>query len=152
MRKINTGRTYTGRPIHIGLSVRNICLISLKRKSEGELDRPTEVETIAVPITANFFHPSGLFAELGGMYVHQQVERRDATTLPDTAAGSDTFWLFDATVGVRLPQRRGIFAIEGLNLFDQNFSFQDSNFRRGEIIAEPWIPQRAVLVRFTVNF
>ena len=123
-----------------------------KRKSEGELDRPTKVETISLPLTARLFHPDGFFAELGTTFVHQEVERRAATLLPDTTQGDEVFVLLDAAVGVRLPGRRGVFGIELRNLLDESFSYQDQNFRRSEIIASPLIPERTALVRFTVNF
>lgn len=45
---------------------------------------------------------------------------------PD-AAGSDRFWIFDTSLGYRLPKRWGILSFEAKNLFDKSFRFQDTD-------------------------
>jgi len=42
-------------------------------------------------------------------------------------SGSDQFWIFDASAGYRLPKRWGIVSVEGKNLFNQSFQYQDTD-------------------------
>ncbi len=122
-------------------------------KSEAGLDvnLPREVETISVPLIARYFHPSGFFAGVGATYVHQEVDRPDASLRAD---GTDSFFTVDAAIGWRLPNRLGIVSLEGRNLFDNEFKFQDDGFRefRDEPSTSPYIPDRTIIGRVTLNF
>jgi outer membrane receptor protein involved in Fe transport len=48
-------------------------------------------------------------------------------TVDTPESGSDRFWIFDASAGYRLPGRWGIVSIEGKNLFDRSFRYQDTD-------------------------
>jgi hypothetical protein len=108
-----------------------------------------KVETITAPVTVRYFNPNGLFADLGVSYVHQDVDQAPTSTKND---GHEDVALLDAAVGYRLPKRYGIISLEGRNLLDQNFSYQDLNFVTSEVRASPLIPERTVLARFTLSF
>ena len=69
---------------------------------------PEEVETLSIPLTVRYFHPSGFFASLGVTYVDQEVDRYSVSTLPE---GSDSFVTVDAGIGYRLPNRRGVVSL-----------------------------------------
>jgi outer membrane receptor protein involved in Fe transport len=69
--------------------------------------------------------------------------------LPD---GEDDFMLFDAAIGYRLPDRRGIISLEGRNLLDEDFSYQDDNFRTSDIRRSEYVPARVIFGRLTLNF
>ena len=112
-------------------------------------DIPSHVKTLTVPITLRYFSPAGWFTAFGPTFVHQQVERRDVSTLPD---GDDSFVLVDAAIGYRFPKRYGIVSLEVRNMFDQGFKFQDDNFRTSEIREPPYFPERTILGRLTVAF
>ena len=89
-----------------------------------------EVRTHRVPLAARFFHPSGVFATATGTYFDQSGEFFRIGQAPSTdtpTSGSDRFWIFDASVGYRLPDRWGIVSIEARNLFDQSFQYQDTD-------------------------
>ena len=89
-----------------------------------------EVRTHRVPLAARFFHPSGVFATATGTWFDQSGEFFRIGEAPSTAtptSGSDQFWIFDASVGYRLPDRWGIVSIEARNLFDQSFQYQDTD-------------------------
>jgi outer membrane receptor protein involved in Fe transport len=60
-------------------------------------------------------------------------------------SGSDQFWIFDASAGYRLPDRWGIVSIEGKNLFDRSFQYQDTDPLRPLIQ-----PGRTVYVKLTL--
>ncbi|NVM23777.1 MAG: TonB-dependent receptor, partial [Desulfobacterales bacterium] len=106
----------------------------------------TDLETQRVSLGGNFFHPSGFFARVKGTYVDQDGEFVDPS-LPTPVDDEDQFWVFDASVGYRLPKRYGVLNIEVKNIFDEDFRFQDTD------PANPSIsPERLVLLRFTLSF
>ena len=93
-------------------------------------DPVKEVTTHRVPLSARFFHPSGVFAAASGTYYDQSGQFFRIGQAPSTdtpTSGSDQFWIFDASVGYRLPDRWGIVSIEGKNLFNQSFRYQDTD-------------------------
>jgi tetratricopeptide (TPR) repeat protein len=114
----------------------------------GHPDDP-EVDTITVPVTLRYFNPNGLFADLGVSYVHQDVDRPPGST---QNAGKEDVALLDAAVGYRLPKRYGIISLEGRNLLDQKFDYQDLNYLTSENHASPLLPERTILARFTLSF
>jgi tetratricopeptide (TPR) repeat protein len=107
---------------------------------------PREVETISIPLAVRYFDPLGFFAQIGGTYVDQKVERFEG---PD---GSDDFVVLDAALGYRLPDRHGILSLEGRNLLDERFMYQDDSFRTAEPVGPRYVPGRIVLGRATFSF
>jgi hypothetical protein len=103
--------------------------------------------THRVPLGINLFHPSGLRARLKTTYVNQVGDFTDVPTAEVGKHGSDQFWVVDASIGYRLPDRRGLFTIDVRNLFDNRFNFHDTNPRSPTVA-----PERQVLVRFTLAF
>jgi tetratricopeptide (TPR) repeat protein len=111
---------------------------------------PLEVETFSVPVTVSYFHPSGFFAMAGVTFVDQDVER-----LPGfTNQGHDDFFVLDAAIGYRFPNRLGIASLSVHNLLDEGLHYQDDTFRefRDEPTVGPYIPERTILGRVTLNF
>jgi tetratricopeptide (TPR) repeat protein len=77
----------------------------------------TKVTTHRVPLGLRFFHPSGFSAALKTTYYHQDGEfLRQATGVSESE--KDDFWLVDAAVSYRLPQRFGLVTIGVTNLFN----------------------------------
>lgn len=112
---------------------------------------PKQVETWSAPISVRYFHPSGFFAGVIGTPARQDVQRQQETGLPD---GDDTFFLVDAAIGYRFPQRSGIASLEVRNLFNTGFKYQDDSFREARE-APPvsrFVPERTILGRLTLNF
>jgi len=104
-----------------------------------------KVVTHRVPLALNFFHPLGFMAQFRGTYVDQEVDYLGA--LYDRTEGTDTFWVFDAALGYRLPKRYGIISLEVRNLFNEGFHFQDTDPANPRIF-----PDRLILGRITLNF
>jgi len=114
-----------------------------------DVELPVDVDTVSVPLAVRYFAPFGLFAEVGVTVVYQDVERRSDATRSE---GDDTFALMDATVGYRLPGRRGILSLEARNLFGTKFHFEDQNLFSSEPRPIGLIPDETILARVTFTF
>lgn len=112
---------------------------------------PLKVETFSIPLAARYFHPDGFFAGIGVTFVDQEVDR---TAASGGAEGSDSFFLLDAAIGYRLPNRRGIASLEVNNILDEEFRYQDDSFRefRDEPSIGPYFPDRQIMGRITLSF
>jgi len=106
----------------------------------------TYLKTHKLPLGINFYHPSGLSAGVKAAYVDQSVVSVDPNTKVPTD-DSDQFWVADASLSYRLPDRFGILSFECKNLFDEGFRFQDTDPANPSIY-----PERLVLVRLTLSF
>lgn len=102
----------------------------LYERQDREASQVKKVTTHRVPLSARFFHPSGVFATATGSYFDQSGQFfriGQAPTVDTPESGSDRFWIFDASAGYRLPDRWGIVSVEGKNLFDRSFRYQDTD-------------------------
>ena len=114
-------------------------------------DLPLEVRTVSVPFQAQYFHPTGLFAGARLSYVDQKVRRSEFSLLSD---GDSDFVVVDLAAGYRFPSNNGIISLAVQNLFDEDFDYQDDSFRtfQDEPSTGPYIPERTIMARFTLNF
>jgi hypothetical protein len=112
-------------------------------------ENPVRVNTFSVPLTLGYFNPSGFFAQVTTTYVHQEVDR-----LPTAGSrqGSDNFVLVDPVIGYRLPRHWGYITLETRNIFNENFMYQDDDFRTSETKSPLYVPGRTILGRMTLNF
>ncbi len=113
------------------------------------IDKPFQIQTLSAPLAINYFHPSGFFSKFTTTYVRQNLKRLAVSTLRD---GTDDFVLFDAAIGYRLPNRRGLISLEGRNLSDETFFYRNFNFQVNEVITPRFIPTRTFFARVTLNF
>jgi len=61
--------------------------------------------------------------------------------------------VFDAALGYRLPNRRGIASVEVRNMFNQKFIYQDLEFLSAEPQTDPrYVPGRTIIARLTLAF
>ncbi|PXW88856.1 FecR family protein [Nitrosomonas sp. Nm84] len=116
---------------------------SRSQKSNG----PDQINTLSIPIGVDYFNPQGSFANLTGTFVHQKVDPHDTKN-----DGIEKFFLVDASIGYRLPGRRGIFSLEARNIFDEFFLFQNLNFQTSEPVISRFVPTRTIFARVTLNF
>ena len=116
---------------------------------------PEDLETISIPLAFRYFHESGFFAGAGVTYVNQRIDRSArAKKLLGLSEGHEEFFVVDAALGYRFPERRGMASLSVNNLFDREFRFQDDSFRefRDEPSTGPYIPAMQVVGRLTLNF
>jgi tetratricopeptide (TPR) repeat protein len=106
----------------------------------------TKAETHRFPLGLNLFCPLGFTVGVKGTYVDQEVNYYDYNA-GTFMAGSDYFWVFDASVGYRLPERYGILTLEVKNVLDKGYRFQDT-----DPISPRIYPERLIVGRFTLSF
>ncbi|HEY7090837.1 MAG TPA: hypothetical protein VH518_22255, partial [Tepidisphaeraceae bacterium] len=99
-----------------------------------------------VPVTVRFFSPSGWWMGLSVTGVKQEGEFTDALGID--VPGSDEFWLVDAILAYRLPGRMGTISLQGTNLFDEKFQFQEID----PSVPPRYVPETQVILRVSINF
>lgn len=108
---------------------------------------PRTIDTLSIPVNLSYFNFHGLFFSLTGTFVRQEIDR-----LENVNNRTENFFLFDASLGYRLPNRRGIISLDARNLFDQSFLFRNQHFQTAEPINPIYLPARTIFTRFTLNF
>jgi tetratricopeptide (TPR) repeat protein len=111
---------------------------------EKEISSPPIVKTKRLPLGISLFHPSGFSVGLKATYVDQEGEFEESGIV---VPGEDRFWVVDASVGYRLPNRFGFITINGRNLFNQHFRFEEEDLGNPVLSRE-----RLILTRFTLAF
>jgi hypothetical protein len=93
------------------------------RLEEEESDLPDQVQTTFVPLSLRWFDGSGLFTSLDAAYVRQSI------TGPFNAPERhDDGFLLGGSAGYRLANGRGVIALEGRNLLNQDLEIRDQIF------------------------
>ena len=123
---------------------------------------PASLRTLSVPVSIEYFHPSGLFSRLTNTYVQQDLTRnidlignsglKNPRSPSTTQSGVDNFVLLDFSVGYRFPNRLGIISLDGRNLLDEHFYFYDDHYKTSEPVSHRFIPGRVFFARLTLNF
>ena len=112
---------------------------------------PKQVDATVFSVGYRYRDASGLYADLIGNIVRQEIERLDGDN--DLTNRKNTFFVMNATLGYRFPEQRGLFAIQLNNIFNQGFNYLDDSYRTNEFRAtSPYLPERSVLARLTLNF
>ena len=114
----------------------------------------TQLTTQSGRIGAHCFFPSGFLTRLGVSYVDQQGDFGDPL-VEQTERDGDRFWVVDAAMGLRLPQRRGLLVLETRNLFNEGFHYQevDTVETTQGTAANPRIAvDRLILLKFLLSF
>jgi tetratricopeptide (TPR) repeat protein len=115
-----------------------------------DVTRPTQVNTTRLPVEARLFPNERWSFFLQLINVWQEVETQD--TLGATTKTREEFSPVNAGVSYRLPQRRGTVSLQVNNLFDQDFQYQDMNFRSSVPRLPEFLPERSVFVRVNLAF
>ena len=99
--------------------------------------------THRVQVGVNAFHRTGLGASATATYYNQIGTFGEGLF----RAGSDRFWLFDASLGWRLPERYGLVSVAATNLTDHHFNLFENGFAN----SNPTVaPARAIIGRVTL--
>ena len=82
-------------------------------------------------MTATYFEQEGIF---GGLWTTDPIEE-----------GEDEFWIVDVAVNYRLPKRQGFVTVGATNLFDEDFSYFETDLNNASIQ-----PERMVFGKLTL--
>jgi hypothetical protein len=98
-----------------------------------------------VPLALRFFSPPGVWigASVTG------VKQSGAFAGPGgvIAEGSNTFCVVDATVAYRLPRRMGTISLQGTNLLNKKFRFQEID----QSVLPRYVPAAQAVLRISVS-
>jgi Tfp pilus assembly protein PilF len=126
-----------------------------KNDDKETVDVPVDLETSMVLMGIRHFRQNGLFLELRLDHIWQDIVSREQigqTTAGPKIKDDSSFFVFDASVGYRLPRRRGVVTLEINNIFDKQFNFISNNFRSTELKGPRYIPSRSVFLRAAFHF
>lgn len=104
-----------------------------------------ELTTHRITPQVHFFSKNGLSASVQASYINQEGEFGD--NLTGYEKGNDQFWVIDCSLRYRLPKRFGIFKLEVLNLFDEQFQFVDTDPAHPQ-----YLPEQQLVGSFTIVF
>jgi tetratricopeptide (TPR) repeat protein len=93
---------------------------------------PAHVNTHSVPLGLTFFHPSGLSAAVNATYF-RQTGNFNRLSIGRSESGSDDFWIVDAALSYRLPNRYGFLRLGVTNLFDKRFRYFEMDLNNSRI-------------------
>jgi outer membrane receptor protein involved in Fe transport len=126
-------------------------------KSKPKIDSaiPESVTTWSTPLSVRYFSPMGIFADLTGTFVYQDVVNDGVRS-----DGNNGAFLVDAAIGYRFPERRGLIGLQALNLFDTHLKYQDDSYREFRdafggpqaISSARFLPNRTIIARLALNF
>src|SRR5262249_39816622 len=98
----------------------------------------TELTSHRVEFEGRVFHPSGFRGGLKGTHVSQHgLFQQSALGITVLSPDSDSFWVFDASAGYRLPKRFGLITLLAKNLFDKQFKYQET-----DLVRPSYVPAR----------
>ncbi len=118
---------------------------------KDEPQQPVKINTHRLPITLNYFHPGGFFGKLGATFVEQNVKYL-SDVIDSPQPGNDHFWIIDAAIGYRLPNRWGIASFGVKNLLNKKFKFEDINTQNGKAVAAQFQPDRVIFGQITLSY
>jgi len=103
------------------------------------------LDTQRLQLGVNLFQPSGLTVSLTPSYWRQAGSFEDFLDDSVVQSGEDDFWIVDAAVSYRLPNRYGFVSAGATNLFDQSFNYFEIDENNPAIQ-----PVRTLFVRLTL--
>ena len=98
-----------------------------------------------LPLAFRLFLPDGIL--LGAAVTRVSQSGRFSGSAGDFH-DSDRFWLTDASIAYRLPQRGGTISVQGTNVFNKHFHFQEIALD----VPPRYIPERRVLLSLSLQF
>ena len=105
-----------------------------------------EMELTELPLSIKYVAPVGVWLGVSVTGVDQSGVFSGPGGFP--AEGADRFWVVDAIAAYRLPRRNGTLSVEGRNLFDKKFQFQEIDIE----VQPRYIPEAQWQLRFSLNF
>jgi hypothetical protein len=123
---------------------------------EEEFSRPiefpgkeliTDVKTRSIPLGISVHMRNMLFGRLSATHVEQTGEFFSIAAGGLPVPGKSTFWIADASLGYRLPRRKGSVSVDVRNLFDEQFQFHET-----DLFTRQFARERVILFRASLAF
>ena len=111
--------------------------------------RAEALRTTRAPLTLSYFDESGLFASGTATYIKQRVLDRSLGLGP--MIGEDQGIIFDASVGFRLPNKRGVISLEVQNITDQTINFADQTTFSNRPLTPAFARERTIMGQFSIS-
>ena len=105
-----------------------------------------EMELAELPLSFKYVAPSGKWLGISITGVDQTGVFSGPGGIP--AEGSDRFWVADAIFAYRLPRRKGTISVEGRNLLDEDFQYQEIDIE----VQPRYVPEAQWYLRLSMNF
>ena len=124
---------------------------------QGRADsfKPEGITNHLIPFNINFFHSAGALFKFGGSYVNQQVNFvTESRSIPETGElfkEKTGFWVFNTSIGYRLPKRLGLVSFDVKNIFNNHFRFQ-SSFDAFAKTPPTYFPERQFFLNFRITY
>jgi outer membrane receptor protein involved in Fe transport len=96
-------------------------------------DGVVESDTHRIPLGISYFHSHAWSASLTATYYDQDGEFGGFWTTDPIEEGEDDFWIVDVAVNYRLPKRQGFVTVGATNLFDEDFSYFETDLNNASI-------------------
>ncbi|MEM9139508.1 MAG: TonB-dependent receptor, partial [Pseudomonadota bacterium] len=109
--------------------------------------RVNTLRTVRVPVELSYFDANGFFGSLRGSYIFQRVSDPN---FGGALSANDEGFLVDATLGYRLPNKRGLITLEVQNALDENIQFQDEFTFTDRAVTPTLARDRVIMGRFSV--
>ncbi len=117
--------------------------------------KPEGITNHSIPFSIKFFNSLGVFFKLGGTYVNQEVkfvtEEEVVPNKGELFKEKTAFWVFDTSIGYRLPNRFGLVSFEVKNIFNNYFRFQ-SSFDAFAKTSPAYFPERQFFLNVRITF
>lgn len=110
---------------------------------------PIQLVTYTAPLRLTWYATALLALQLTGTYAYQRVDR---LPISSWASGEESFLTVDFRADVRLPRRKGFVSVELRNSTNNDFQYQDDNFRSPETRLAPCLPERSAVLRVSLYF
>jgi len=104
------------------------------------------IETGRLRPQIRWFLPFGLFTGVTATQYDQTVEQFDDLSSDRRQTIDSKFWIYDATLGYRLPDRWGTLAVDVRNATNEKFAFYD------RAIQDTIVPARQFLLRLEITY
>ncbi|MCK5888962.1 MAG: TonB-dependent receptor [Methylococcales bacterium] len=104
--------------------------------------------TKELPLNLHLYHSNGLFSNFSGTFVNQRTEYENGDSRKN---GKNRFWIFNTSIGFRLPKKTGSLSLEVRNLFNKNFQYH-SNFDASGPTLPKFIPEREVFLKLSLTY
>lgn len=111
-------------------------------QGQANSNRPAALKTQRLPLTFRYWLPGGFYTELKTTHVVQDVT--NVLNPSGTKVHTDEFLITDVALGYMRPRYLRFVELRFLNVFDETFHYQATDFGTGQAVSTPYYPEPAV--------